>query len=409
MKLVLFELKKMCGSRLLLFAFVLLCVCNIANVYQQYRECGRPDDLFGQQYARYYDELRGPMTSEHIAFVVEQYQSYQKQVESGNYSTEYDPEHTLIGSVYSDMNLFREFYEQMEYAYHYSSNLDEILDRAHAEETFFREKENWYEMRKNEQIQARYQGRSIHSFYDTSGIQQLFHYDFSSLLILLLLILGAAGVFSSERETEMADILHTTIRGGRPLVKAKLAATTLFTTLVSACFFLTDVLAFSYFFGLDGFQNPLYSMAQLQFTPLNLSIGSYLLMFYGTKLLSLLVISRMILLLSSLTTEQLMSLIFSGAAVIFLIVSHLFDFGWIGNRIGVCNPINLLTPILSVETYQVENVFGYPVLRIYLLIAMQLGLLLLLRAGLMWVNRTGRRGRLRIGRKERKQNNDSTI
>ena len=222
----------------------------------------------------------GEITVEKINSLLEIYRPIYETVQSQTASTKED-ENSYTYNVYSDELFFRKcFLEEMEYDYTYRSYAAEIVSEARENMDFYKEWGNRYEYRKNFYIARAFYGREIKDFYNTEMYQSLLYYDFSSILMLMLMVYGCASVFVKEEETEMKYIIRTSQNGRGRTYLAKIFSASLFLIVAGVLFSLWDYCLFSLFFGgTESAASPLYAIRGFQDTILTLSMGQgYLLL-----------------------------------------------------------------------------------------------------------------------------------
>lgn len=136
-------------------------------------------------------------------------------------------------------------------------------------------------MNENHDIIRLYSGRAINEYRNLNGARSLLFYDFSELLIILLLILTLTPGFVSEKENRMEQLFPTFPKGGSQLNYAKFLFIILITAIYCIWFFVMDFIGFAMFSHLQGFSLPLYSIQEFELTPLTVSILQY----YGINLI----------------------------------------------------------------------------------------------------------------------------
>ena len=184
MTIFLYEFRKIFTKKSAILIFILFLMLDAVKMITVYQERIAVDPVYSGK-EKLIDEIKGPITHEKLVFVIERKQELDKIVSDQTYSTEYD-ENTYTGYQFGDWNIFREVYQSLDYAYHYSDSLQSVLKKA--EENKYLYPSDSYEARGSEKILNTYQGRKIPSFYDTYGYESYFSYDFSGLLILLFLL-----------------------------------------------------------------------------------------------------------------------------------------------------------------------------------------------------------------------------
>lgn len=221
------------------------------------------------------ERLSGIITADKIQFVMKEYEQLAYIVDNTDYSTEYD-ENRYTGYVFGDYGLFR-FYiiPDMEYAYLYSQHSADIVENAIENEKFYADISNIYQVKENILIQKLYQNRNIPSFYDTDGIQEFLSYDFSVLLSVMMIVLAVSSAFCMEKESGMYMILSTAATR-KKLIKPKILAAIIYSLFIGTYFFVVDFIIFAVFWGIHGVFNPIYSLADFQYTPLNCSIFTFI-------------------------------------------------------------------------------------------------------------------------------------
>ena len=139
-------------------------------------------------YDKIYEQIKGPITEETVSFITSEYQRLDGLTADGTYSRE-PQEGTYSGYIFGDYYLLHSyFYPHMEYSVKYSADMEEVLTQAKENVTFYQESGNTAGVVENDYILHHYTGRAIPEFYLYDGWEALLSYDFSDLLILLLLI-----------------------------------------------------------------------------------------------------------------------------------------------------------------------------------------------------------------------------
>ena len=148
---------------------------------------------------------------------------------------------------------------------------------------------NVYYETNDEKIVKTYSQRKIDAFYDTEGAYKFIKYDFSSMMVLLLMMLASGTIFTCEKTTEMRLILKSSKNGRNRLNFVKIVSGVISAELIFLLFRLTDVLTFCSRFDIRCFGNQIYSIQEFQNTPLSCTIGEYFIIDTGYKMLVILV------------------------------------------------------------------------------------------------------------------------
>lgn len=386
MELFLYEFRKITLKKSVIIALILFSIIDVYKISIEFNNTGRINNDYNNGYWKAYKKAEGVMNDSSLNFVIDGYKRNSEIVQSGNYDTEHKQSNTYTGFVFGDMNMFKELFDAMDYQYNYNKVIDGCVDIAEDNIGFYQSKNNQYEVLNNRKIVKTYKGRNITEFYDTDGFSKYFHYDFSSLLILCLLILGLVPVFSYEREIEMDKLLLTSKNGRQRTVLAKISAAFVFIVIVSLILFIIDFAGFSYFFKLLGAGNPIYSIKDFKLSPLTITIFEYIFLSGILKLLGFLVIGSVILTCSSMFSDALFPFVLSSGIIALLIVLSDFDF--------LFNSIMMLKNRVFLMDYQVTNLFGNPVLSLTIMIIIMLISLFVLIFAVLLINMKNRMVRL---------------
>ncbi len=231
MKLLYFEMRK---SWLKLSTLIILIILSCVNVYKE-NEYSKTNSIFPNTnseqrkvyYELYYNKLSGEITNDRIQLIQDMYFPLAEECSDMQYSTDYD-KNKLTGYVFGDYYLFKKYIiPQVEYAYMYPQTSNVISKKASENIDFYNNFENKYEIRKNKIIYNTYKDRFIPEYRLTEWVSIYFSYDFSSLLIILMLILGCCSVFSSETEKGM-DITINSINKRNKTINAKIISTLIY-------------------------------------------------------------------------------------------------------------------------------------------------------------------------------------
>ncbi len=275
MKMIAFEMKKYVLKPSVL-AFVLLFVfINLVKFFEIYYYFGGGRSMVAGYnsmsvgYNKVYSIYGGEITQEKIDGINAEYTEAQRKLsERGVSDTVYDDCYT--GYPYGDVELFKNnLIPGYEYAIFYSDNAEKIS--AAEENVKFYSGVNAYEARKNSLISDVFKGRYIGHYVSSDGWTTLFDYKFSTILVMLLIILTFSPVFSGER-AESFDKLIISSGKRKTAVRAKLAASGIFTFSSTLLFFLCDIFYVSAFHGLSCFGAPIYALGDYMNCPFTITL-----------------------------------------------------------------------------------------------------------------------------------------
>ncbi len=280
MTLLRFEFIKVFRKPYVVVSFLLLTLINFATIfitnkgYQQWV-------MEEEQNLACTEFLCGPIDKQKIDRVISETKRLSEIVASQEFSREFDPE-TRTGYLFSDFNLYYGYLEpNLKYAVSYAYDIQDVLQRAEENIRFYELVGNTKNLNENQDIVRLYAGRSIDEYRNLYGARYLLFYDFSSLLIIFLLIVTLSPSFVSEKENRMDQLFPTFPSGERKINSTKLSFIILITIIYCVWFFVMDLIGFALFSHLQGFSMPLYSIQEFRLTPLTLSIIQY----YGVNLI----------------------------------------------------------------------------------------------------------------------------
>ncbi len=304
MKLFYLEARKGILRRSVLIALILFLCLDILKIGLDYRS-GAIREVIGNTegmqagFAEIYDKAKGAITSETAEFLVSEYQRLSQAVADGTYSRK-PQEGTYSGYIYGDYYLFGSyFYPQMSYCVQYPVRMAERLEQETENLKFYQSVGNESMSAKSNYILQHYTDRSIPSFYLMDSWESLLKYDFSDLLILLLLILGVAASFTREKETGMTMLLSSSKYGGWPVLVSKCGAAVIYATGLTLIFSLMNLVVYCVLFGVEGLDCPLYAIKAYQDSPFGGTVGQFYLLSCEMKALGFSVFSLLLLLLSA--------------------------------------------------------------------------------------------------------------
>lgn len=386
-RLVHFECRKAFLNPMMLVFTVFLLLMNGWKVYDSYQSAVSKWQEYESLYADFYEIYCGTITPEKADHLMNIYSPLEEKSESWTLNYYYDPD-AYTYSEGMDYDFFSsQFAIEMEYDYLYQNKAYNIVTRAQTLSEFYENVGNRFESEKNQKIKQDFLGRRIPEFADTRGWEVLLHYDYSSMLVLLLMLFGLCNVFVVERETEMYMLLRTTRRGCGAAIGAKLAASALFCIVVCALFYTQDFLTI-YFAGHrnEALSSPVYALRTLEVTPLNMTVGGYFLWAAAFRTWGVLACGCYVLLISCLCS-QVLSAFFGGLACILGGVV-LQEFCRTHYALKWFNPLEMVIGRELVQTSAFVNVLGRAV---HLHVFVAAGILIAmagLTAGILYCNRS---------------------
>lgn len=384
MKIVLFEIRKNVLKISVLIPMLLLVVINSIMIFLQYRYDQNPfsDEMnkyrVSEKEWNYYHELHkktdGELTEAKVEYIVDNYNKLYDKIKNDDYSTEYSDD-TCTGYVFGDYSLVKTyFYEPIKYIVTYCKENEKIIEAAGNNITFYEGVNNKYEVEKNRYIVNQYSGRNPSIFYETTGWKKLLEYNFSDVLMIILIFLCILPAFYQERKSGMEDIILSAKKGKKMYIAGKYLAFFVCAAGVCAIFFLSDYASFSAIYGLNGAQMPIYTIAEYQYTPLNISVFRMYIVKYILKCMSFIVISTIFGLAANLSKNTIMTfLIFLGLTVLGLYCSGFIFSNHVGRLwLAMVSPFSLMKSQEVFKTLLDVKLFGHFYVRLYVCIVIQL-------------------------------------
>jgi len=309
------ELKKLPINIWLLF--LILFAMLLLNYFVATEKIQRNTAAITDDYQRgledVYSIVEGPITLEKMNWIISEHNRLSDIIHGGQFSTEKDEENTYTGYVFSDNVLFEQIYEEAKYAFEY---------RIDAQNISYTAKENaaYYQNRSNKDIATYYsamadtfQGRDIPNFYRTYGWMSYFEYEFSNLMVLLMIMIGLSTIFSLEWEFGTKSIIRVIFGGVHKSRRDKMMFALLFVFLITTCFSIQDYLIFASQYGFRGLNNPLYAIPEMKQTTLNISVGAFILLNFFLKMFGMCIFAIQLMLISALVKCSLYA--FSGSVM----------------------------------------------------------------------------------------------
>ena len=353
MKLLYLEARKGILRRYVLVALTLFLCLNVIKINADYRAgeirpiAANNDDM-QNAYSQIYERARGPVTEETIGFITSEYHRLRNLTADGTYSRERTKD-TYSGYLFGDFYLLHKyFYPNAEYTVKYPSRMNNVLAQAKENVDFYLHTGNTADAARNSYILRHYANRSIPEFHLYDGWDALLSYDFSDLLILLLLALT--------------------------VVASKCGAVVLLSVALTALFALCNVLTFGLLCGFEGWNSPLYAIENYQYTPFSGSILLFYLLNVNLKAIGFSIMGLVLVLLSALCEKTLTPcLVGLGFGVAFCYFS-----GWAVSAVWWKQALSCISPLTLLQGWLLlKNLYGIGVgetyvLSLYLLLVIQL-------------------------------------
>ncbi len=361
MELVRQEYRKMFLKKSLLVVLIVLSAINAIKIGTDYKY----NAYYGGSsvktqnekvaYSRLYsEEYSGHITDEKISKLMDYINSHYSEAVQSTYDKTEDFNKYLSGTWFGDYHAYYfKLYLPYKYAYEYRGYADRIAAKAVENVSFYRQYGNAYEADRNYKIAKLYSNRKITEFYDIEGAKVYLNYDFSSLIILIILVYALTPVFVGERLSGMQPIISVSRFGTGRAAAAKLVSSEVFAAGVTTWFTLLNIVQHGIIYSCDGLSLPLYALEQFKTTPLTLSIWQYILMDFALRLLSVTFFTALILLISVLCENWISA--FSAEIGVIGVLIVIYDFL---PQFNFINPVSLLTSREMFSEYNTINIFN---------------------------------------------------
>lgn len=315
-----YEMHKLIISSRLWILIILFLFIKIYATTIEYRNTESYSDAI---YKSYMVKLDGELTDEKRQYIREERELISKAFEM---------EVQMRSAYFKGEIELEEFLSYLE-RLNYAKGHDEVLLRVEEHEEYI--------------IEKALQGYDVHFLYDT-GWKELFFGRFDPLLYGLILI-AFSGIFANEYESRsssgsFSQILRLTKHGRKKTFTAKLAATIIFSGIISIVWSIIDILIVSTVYELPSLFSPLLSISAFENLPANLSILGFLIFVYTARTLSLVLLAVWVLSFSLLFKSSLITVSTVGA--ITLLPSILSYFGVIAVSALDYISFMIVTPIV---------------------------------------------------------------
>ncbi len=359
MKIIFCEMRK---SWLKSTTFIVLIVLTVLNFIRMNDLCRTKYSLtygeLGEAYFRIYETVCGELDEEKLAPLRTRAKELENEVMDKTYSTEYQPDKFYTGYVFGDFMLYNvDIAPEITYCATYPNASNKIVSNALERHKFYKSVGNDFETKKSAMIYNSYQDRIIPEYRATNWTGLFFQYEFSSLLCIVMLILGLSSSFSIEKESGMFQLITAAGRNNRTTV-SKICSSAAYCAFLSVWFTACDLIFTNFLLGVKGIDMPLYSAQMFEKTPFMFSFIGAIILWAGIRFLVLLVLALIMLLISKIMPNTIIAMVASfGASLGLILLTSLSKSVW--------NPICALTPNAYITEFSVVNIFGEPVLTLF--------------------------------------------
>ena len=188
------ELKKLSKNRLIFVIIAVFVLLDIFNIYRNYNmDNGVPTGV-SRANCEIRKKLNGSITEQKKKRVNLEISNLSKLINS-KYKNQKKPDNRFLsGYAFWDLQLWQKYQNYFERAEDYSDNLANNLETANQNIGYYKDKNTFYK-NENELYFNLYSGRMITEVFDTDSLPDYFGYSFSSILIVIVLLIGVIPCF----------------------------------------------------------------------------------------------------------------------------------------------------------------------------------------------------------------------
>ena len=340
--LVKFEIKKIFRNKVMLVVLIFGLLLNAFAIYTNDKMNSSNQYMNGK--FKVYQKIKGEITQEKYDYIFNCYTKVNDLVEKGNYETEKPDVKYFTGFVFGDRTLFKRFLKDYQYIINYNDQIGNALKLAKDNLSYYKNPED---ISLNKKFIDTFTNRGVSEYYETTNMTNYLAHDFSTFMIILLLLIFVSGIFSEDMEYQYHQILYTTKLGGRQLFLARIMAAMVLTMLFCLLFYLEDFAVYHKIDILEGFLNPIYSVPNYQYSSISCTILAFDMLSIFTKLICLFITVYIIALCSLVNKKVLISIVTS-----FVIIFALLYF----NQVFL-NPFHFVDLKQTLYSYQMISIF----------------------------------------------------
>ena len=344
------EIKKAFSNRMYIILFVIALIINAFYSYKNADARVGGDKANRQGELEIYEVYSGTITQDK-ADEVTMLNNEALSNEANVMGMPYNPD-TYTGYKYGDYQIYMEMYDQMKYMVEYKNFAKEICNVAEQNIQRFGGEDGEYTVTKNEIIKDTFEGRSINEFSNMIEFDDLFSYNFSSLLVIFIAFIVCIDAFSMDRETKMSAVILTAKDGYGKRTLAKILSKTIVVWTFALLLYLQETIYTIMALDLSGFSNKLYAIQTFQYTSFGGTVWLFVFINVLCKLLGAFGFILLFLFASSLGNKILTSCIYGIIALISVVGLYI-----VNSYIGF---VRLLDTELNFKQTDIINFLGRP-------------------------------------------------
>lgn len=293
---------------------LVICLCfHGFSIYEERKAAEITQTDFVEGRAKVDALLEGPRSERKENWLRGQHQL----VETGQAKT------LFTDSKECDLSVLEDVAADYQYAADYETYATEIAQKATGYANTYQAHGNAADVAIQRKTADTFSGRRISDYYNLKDWTHYFAYDRGMLACLFVLLYGAVSIAVKEQQGDVSYVVYATPFQKRRVLLVKVFFAMLLAVGMTLLFQLVSVAGFVAAFGLKGWEQPLYAIAEFQNTFWNGTILQAVVLDTGLKMLGAMELTALTLLAAKIGKKQL-----AGTALSYGIVGGLIVLGW---------------------------------------------------------------------------------
>ena len=349
------------GLTLFILAFIIF---NCINIYRSYDPSylnKSNDDLLDAE-IRMGELLEGKITQDKVNNFNSKYNEVIELYEANQFNTVPDYNRFYTGYVFGDYNIFTDVNEELERRLGYNEQIKALKNEAEEKAKIY-ESRNRYNYMSNKTIVDSYGTRYIDSYYYNEPAVNLFTYNFSSILIILLIMFFCIPLFTNERDSDMLTILACTKRGylKQGIRADKIITMVMFVAFITILFTLSDFIMLKSALKFNGLTQSLFVLEKFEYTPATMSIIAFYILCTFMKFIGFTSIGFITMIIARLSKSSVWGYIVTLVSLFLLMTLKAMDSNTVIQYVNLINPMSLFLLYKNFYNCELINVFSMPV------------------------------------------------
>ena len=367
------EVKKILNIKGLTLFILAFMIFNCINIYRSYDPSylnKSNDDLLDAE-IRMGELLEGKITQDKVNNFNSKYNEVIELYESNQLNSTPDYSRFYTGYVFGDYNLFTKINNELKRRLTYNQQISALKNEAEEKAKIY-ETSSRYNYMLNKTIVDSYGTRYIDSYYYNEPAINLFTYNFSSILIILLIMFFCIPLFTNERDSDMLTILACTKRGylKRGIRADKIITMVMFVAFITILFTLSDFVMLKSALKFNGLTQPLFVLEKFKYTPTTMSIIAFYILCTFMKFIGFTSIGFITMIIARLSKSSVLGYIITLISILLLMTLKSMDSNTVVQYINLINPVSLFLLYKNFYNCELINVFSMPVFNFVMYIAL---------------------------------------